>query len=363
MATGRGTWAYRDRFGDSFGRTFFRRFGPGVVSSIGIGTYLGEPTDDVDDRYRESLVLALENGINLIDTASNYRHGRSERVVGEAVREADTDRDAVAVASKAGFVPFDRTRPDNPGQYIRETVLDAGLAEPDELAHGSHTIAPNFIDEMVDRSLDLTGLDHIDCYYLHNPETQLAVADRETVYDRIEAAFEVLERRVAADDIGRYGVATWEAFRVAPDHDAYLSLPEVVRRAARAADTVGNDESGLEAVQLPFNVVMADAFTVDAHETEGGDATSALWFAHEHDLHVFTSASIAQGDLAEGIPEAVDSALTGDTPAQRALNFSRSAPGVTAALVGASSPEHVAENIAAGTFDPLGARVFDSVFE
>jgi aryl-alcohol dehydrogenase-like predicted oxidoreductase len=363
MATGRGTWAYRDRFGDSFGRTFFRRFGPGVVSSIGIGTYLGDPTDEVDDRYHESLVLALENGINLVDTASNYRYGRSERVVGDAVRAADVDRDAVVVASKAGFVPFDRTRPANPGRYVQETVLDAGLASSDELAHGSHTIAPNFVDEMVDRSLDLTGLDHIDLYYLHNPETQLAIADRETVYDRIEAAFEVLERRVAAGDVGRYGIATWEAFRVAPDHESYLSLPEVVHRAEQAAETVGNDESGLEAIQLPFNVVMADAFSVDAHETESGELTSALWYAHEHGLHVFTSASIAQGDLAAGVPEAVDGVLSGETFAQRALNFSRSAPGVTAALVGASSPEHVAENIAAGTFDPLGARAFDSVFE
>ena len=363
MATGRGTWAYRDRFGDSFGRTFFRRFGPGVVSSIGIGTYLGDPTDEVDDRYREALVFALEHGINLVDTASNYRHGRSERVVGDALREAETDRDAVVVASKAGFVPFDGSRPDEPGQYVRETVLDAGLATPDELAHGSHTIAPAFVDEMVDRSLDLMGLDHIDLYYLHNPETQLAIADRETVYDRIESAFEVLERRVAADDIGRYGVATWEAFRVASDHDAHLSLPEVVRRAERAAETVGNDESSLDAVQLPFNVVMADAFTVAAHEADDGEATSALWYAHEHELHVFASASIAQGELAQQIPESVNEALTGDTLAQRALNFSRSAPGITAALVGTSSPEHVAENVAAGTFDPLGARAFDSVFE
>ncbi|MFK5603298.1 aldo/keto reductase [Haloferax volcanii] len=363
MATGRATWAYRDRFGDSFGRTFYRRFGPGVVSSIGIGTYLGEPTDAVDDRYRESLVSALEHGVNLVDTASNYRHGRAERVVGDAVRGADVDRDAVVVASKAGFVPFDRERPDDPGAYVRETVLDAGLADPEELAHGSHTIAPAFVDEMVDRSLDLTGLDHVDCYYLHNPETQLAVTDRETVYDRVEAAFEVLERRVAADDIGRYGVATWEALRVAPDHDAYLSLPELVRRAERAAETVGNDDHSLEAIQLPFNVVMADAFTVEAHDTDAGEAMSALWYAHEHGLHAFTSASLAQGDLAAEIPASVNSVLAGDTAAQRALNFSRSAPGVTAALVGASSVEHVAENVAAGTFDPLGARTFDSVFE
>ncbi|ESS09176.1 MAG: hypothetical protein A07HN63_01069, partial [uncultured archaeon A07HN63] len=55
MATDSGTWTYRDRFGDRFGRTYFRRFPPGVCSSIGLGTYLGEPTDAVDDDYRASI--------------------------------------------------------------------------------------------------------------------------------------------------------------------------------------------------------------------------------------------------------------------------------------------------------------------
>ena len=110
---------------------------------------------------------------------------------------------------------------------------------------------------------------------------------------------------------------------------------------------------------------MADAFTVTAHgDGEGvSDRRSVLRDARERGLGVFTSASLGQGELARSVPAAVDAELAGDTPAQRAINFARSAPGVTAALVGTSSREHVAENVAAGTFDPLGARAFDSVFE
>jgi aryl-alcohol dehydrogenase-like predicted oxidoreductase len=364
MATRRGTWAYRDRFGDSFARTYFRRFGPGVVSSVGVGTYLGDPTDEVDDRYREALGTAFENGVNLVDTAVNYRHQRSERVVGEALRRADVDREEVVVATKGGFVPFDRTRPDDPGAYVTEEFVRSGLLDPSDLARGSHCIAPGFLDEMLDRSLANLDLESVDLYYVHNPETQLEVRDGEAVYDRLEAAFETLEERRLAGDVGAYGVASWDAFRVPRDHDRYLSLPEVVARAEAAAEAAGADDCGLAAVQLPFNVSMADAFTVEAHAhpTDEGDV-SALRYAQEAGLDVFASASLGQGDLASGLPPAVDAELSGETAAQRAVNFARSAPGVTCSLVGMASADHVAETAAAGTFEPLGARAFDAVFE
>ncbi|MFB6129705.1 MAG: aldo/keto reductase [Salinigranum sp.] len=362
MASSAGTWGYRDRFGDAFGRTYFRRFGPGVVSSIGVGTYLGDPTDEVDDRYREALVAAFEHGINVADTAINYRCQRSERVVGEALREADVDREEVVVATKGGFLPFDRERPADPAAYVRREFVETGVVDPADLARGSHCIEPGFLDAMLDRSLANLGVDSIDLYYVHNPETQLRVRDREAVYDLLEAAFVRLEERRLAGDLGAYGVATWEAFRVPPDHDSYLSLPAVLERARTAAEAVGADDCGFEAVQLPFNVGMADAFRVAAHPTADG-RVSALEFAHEEGLRVFTSATLLQGDLASSIPAAVDAELSGDSPAQRAINFARSAPAVTCSLVGTSRTEHLAENVAAGTFDPLGARAFDAVFE
>ena len=369
MATASGTWGYRDRFGDSFGRTYFRRFGPGVVSSLGVGTYLGDPTDAVDERYREAIAVALDSGVNLVDTAVNYRCGRSERVVGRALEEADADREAVVVATKGGFLPFDGERPDDPGAYVREAFLDTGLVDRADLVRGSHCIAPGFLDAMLDRSLDSLGLETVDCYYVHNPETQLAERDRETVYDGLEAAFERLEERRLAGDVGAYGVATWEAFRVPPDDDAHLDLSEVLARAEAAAESAGvddPDDHGFRAIQLPFNVRMADAFTVDAHgHGDDGERVSALEFARREGLSVFASAAIGQGELASSsaLPSDVAAELAGDTTAQRALNFARSAPAVTAALVGTSRVEHVRENVAAGTFDPLGASAFDAVFE
>ncbi|WP_424000048.1 aldo/keto reductase [Haloarcula salina] len=361
MATREATWAYRDDH-DEFARTFYRRFGDGVVSSIGVGTYLGDPTDERDASYRDAIATALESGVNVVDTAINYRHQRSERAVGEAIEDADVDREAVAVATKGGFVPFDEDRPDDPGAFVRSEYLDTGLVDREDLVAGQHCIAPAFVDDQLDRSLDNLGLDTVDLYYVHNPETQLKAKSRDAVYDQLEATFERLEGRAAAGDLRHYGVATWEAFRVPPDHDSYLSLPEVVERARSAASTVGNAATHLRAIQLPFNVAMADAFTVAAHDGAEGPQ-SALWFAHEAGLDVFTSASIMQGKLAAEIPDDVAARLSGETSAQRAINFARSAPGVTCSLVGTGSVEHARENVDAGRYEPLGADAFDAVFE
>jgi len=361
MATRDATWSYRDSH-DGFARTYFRRFGPGVVSSVGVGTYLGDATDERDGQYHDAIVTALESGVNVVDTAINYRHQRSERVVGEAIDDADVDREAVVLATKGGFLPFDGERPADPGRYIREEFVDPGLVDPAALARGQHCIAPEFVDAQLDRSLSNLGLETVDLYYVHNPETQLAERDRESVYDQLEATFERLEGRAAAGDIGHYGVASWDAFRVPQGHERYLSLPEVVERARAAADSAGNAATHFRAIQLPFNVRMADAFTVRAHEGAEGPQ-SALWFAHEAGLDVFTSASIMQGDLATEMPGEVEARLDGETRAQRAINFARSAPGVTCSLVGTGSVAHAEENVAAGRYEPLGADAFDAVFE
>ena len=362
MATADGTYEYKQRHGEGFGRTYFRRFDDLAVSSIGAGTYLGDPTDAVDSRYRDALTTAFEHGVNVVDTAINYRCQRSERTVGRAVADADAPRDAIFVSTKGGFVPFDGSRPENPGEYVRREFVETGLVDRADLVRGSHCIAPDFVEAQLDRSLDNLGVDEVDLYYVHNPETQLHEKSPEDVYDRLEATFARLEERAAAGDLSAYGVATWNAFRVPEGDDQYLSLPAVASRARKAAKAAGNTATHFRAVQLPFNVFMADAFTVEAQQGPDGPQ-SALRFAHEAGLNVFTSASIAQGDLASEIPADVAERLAGDSTVQRAINFARSAPGVTSSLVGMSRPDHVEENLEAGRFDPMGADAFDQVFE
>src|ERR1051325_7721924 len=91
---------YAARFTDRYAADFFRTALSGrFVSSIGIGTYLGECSGEDDAAYTDAIAAALDAGVNVVDTAINYRCQRSERAVGLAVRRAmDAARPPEAMA-------------------------------------------------------------------------------------------------------------------------------------------------------------------------------------------------------------------------------------------------------------------------
>ncbi len=78
---------------------------------------------------------------------------------------------------------------------------------------------------------------------------------------------------------------------------------------------------------------------------------------------VFTSASLLQGRLAQKIPDKVRSLFPQcSSAAPSALQFARSTPGVTTALVGMKSVAHISENLAVSQITPLSAEDFLNLF-
>ena len=96
-ATKEGTRAYAEKFRGVAGDGHFREAQDLVVSSLGIGTYLGQPNDDKDAGYTAAIIAAVQAGINVIDTAINYRFQRSERNVGAALKVLATGSPLLAV--------------------------------------------------------------------------------------------------------------------------------------------------------------------------------------------------------------------------------------------------------------------------
>src|ERR1017187_754224 len=87
FATSDGTKKYVARFATRAAAGHFREQQELWLSSIGIGTYLGEPDARTDQAYTEAIVAAVESGANVIDSAINYRFQRSERSVRAALEE------------------------------------------------------------------------------------------------------------------------------------------------------------------------------------------------------------------------------------------------------------------------------------
>src|SRR5438270_693356 len=126
-ATLEGTARYRDRFKD-IAADHFRQAQDLWLSSIGIGTYLGEADEESDRRYTEAIARAVELGVNVIDTAANYRFQRSERSVAAALKELIARgfaRDEIIVCTKGGYLPFDGAPPRDVRQYIEETLISS----------------------------------------------------------------------------------------------------------------------------------------------------------------------------------------------------------------------------------------------
>lgn len=363
MATPEATFDYQSTHADTFARAYFRRAGDCVVSSIGLGTRPGEPTRAVDEAYKSVVETAVDSGCNIIYSAPADRHTRSQRAVGRALSETTVPRERLFIAAAGGRIPFDRERPTDPTNWIKREYVETGLIDPADLAHGSHAVTPAFLAEQVDRSRENLEVETLDAFLIETPEVHLDQRSRSAVYDALEAAFERFERRVGTGDIRAYGISTWDAFRVAPDHDRYLSLPELVSRARAAADRAGQDVTHFRYIAVPFNIQMADAFTVAAHPGPDGEQ-SALWFAADAGIDVFATTPLAGGELTkrEAIPAEVQKRVAGESAAQQALNFARSAPGVTSAIVGSSDPSHMTENIDAGRKPPMGADAFDATF-
>jgi aryl-alcohol dehydrogenase-like predicted oxidoreductase len=348
-ATLEGTRRFAERSNAAEGH--FREAAGSVLSSIGLGTYLGNADDATDRGYEECVGIALGSGINVFDSAINYRGQKSERAIGRALAAAFAGgaarRDEVFVSTKGGYLPHDADDPRPARRYVSETFLEPGIAPRDEIA-GGNCIAPGYLADQVERSRENLGLATIDLYYLHNIESQKTAVDASTFRTRLVRAVESLEEAAANGRIARWGLATWDGLRVPPEHPEHLAL---ALAEAVAREVVGTDHH-FAAVQLPVNLAMAQAVVYRSQGSDG-DREPALVAAANRGLAAFGSASLLQGRLAGDLPDELESALA-DVPAGacRAIQFSRSSPGMTAALVGVSTPEHAREDFGLAALPP-----------
>jgi aryl-alcohol dehydrogenase-like predicted oxidoreductase len=366
-ATAAGTARYRDRFPNLRDANHFRRAQhvPGVselwLSSIGLGTYLGEPSDAADQTYVAAIEAGLRSGINVLDTAINYRHQRSERNIKVAlqrlIESSELHRDEILVCTKAGYLSFDGDPPPNPREYFHREYVEPGILDPKELAGGMHCMSPVYLENQIERSRRNLGLETIDVFYLHNPESQLAEVPREVFRQRLKRAFVALETQVKAGKLAYYGVATWGAFRVTESSGDYVDLFDL----AAIASEVAGEHHHFRFIQLPFNLAMPEAYGL-ANQRVGKEKMSILTAASRLGIAVMGSATLYQARLTKDLPDFVGRVLGTKNDAESAIQFSRSAPGLTTSLIGMGRKAHVAANLEPARTSPTPPQEWKKLF-
>lgn len=331
----------------------FKTFNGLTLSGIGIGTWMGYLSSEVDRQYIETMTHAGCRGINVFDTAINYRHMKAERCVGAALRRLESDgisRNSFFVSSKGGYISHDVDDPRSPDVYLQQEYLASGLLSEDELSRRHAALNPRFIADQIDRSLRNLGLKTIDLYYLHNPEEALDFMRPELFRLSLASVFEVLEQAVADGKIGSYGLATWDGLRQPQGQKRHLCLTTAIDLAKEAA---GSSAHHFTAVQMPFNVSMHEAFTQSTQHIDGVQCP-ALQAAAMLGLYTFTSASVLQGSgIDTSCAARLATACKGFSVTAAALQVARSCSAVGTALTGMRQISHLEDAVAVSSSRPL----------
>lgn len=359
-ATTEGTKRFAEKWRGRAADEHFREANGLVISSIGIGTYLGLSDERTDTAYAEAIVTAVENGINFIDSAINYRFQRSERSIAAALKQLAAkgiSREKIVLCTKGGYLTPDGAMPPDPNRYFFDEYIQQGIFSAQDIACGSHCLAPRFLENQLSRSMRNLGVPCIDVYYLHNPETQLAEIARPNFLERIRDAFEFLESAAAQGKIQFYGMATWNGFRQDARARDAMQLAEIVEIAKQLA----GEQHRFRFVQLPFNLGMTEALTL-GNQTVAGKQLTIMEAASELGITLVASASLLQGQVTRNLPPFVAQAFGLENDAERALQFARSAPGITTALVGMSRAEHARANTRLVSVPPATLDQFSQLF-
>jgi len=328
-----------------------------TLSNIGVGTYLGNPDSETDYLVQDAVKKSILGGINVVDSAINYRAQKAERSVGNAILQLidnnDISREEVFVSTKNGYVTNDGDIKEDLMQYIMREYGKPGIVKEGDISPGYHCMTLPYLNDQLERSLKNLGLSCIDLMYLHNSVEGQTHIPREQFLKNLRDAFSFYEKKRNEGKIRFYGMATWECFRVAQENPMFLQLSEVMDLAME----VGGTEHGFRFIQLPFNLMFDQAYLTKNH-TVNGKTISFLEAAQSFNLGVFTSVPLMQGKLltANVIPEFVNSSAS-----VRLLQFIRSTPGITAPLIGHKSESHVIENMEVMKIPPLLESEFNEL--
>lgn len=307
----------------------FARLGR-TASVVGLGCWqLGADWGDLDDSTAMAILhAAADAGVTFFDTADAYGDGRSERFLGQLLRERAGE--SLFVATKVGR---------------RASVLDDSEFTETNLRN------------WVGRSIDNLGVDRLDLVQWHCPPT--ATFERESMYTLFDAF-------VDEGLIAGYGVSveTVGQARTAIGHPHIASL-QIIANAFRLKpfETVIPEAAAL-GVGVIARVPLASGLLTAKFTTASSFASD------DHRNYNREGQAFDLGETFSGVPyeigvaaaaELATLAPEGVTPAQAALRWLVDQPGISTVIPGASSVAQAQANAAVGSLPPMPSDYTDAV--
>lgn len=210
------------------------------ISPVGLGMY--RMNCNSEEHYN-AILKAIKRGYNLIDTASNYQGGNSEKLIGQVLRNNTDVSSQLFIVSKAGYLPSNSISPAFDEFMTRNNIQKA------QLNNFEYSIDPAFLDFQLGISLQRVNRNYFDGYLLHNPERYLQsknLNNKKVLYESIEMAFDFMEQKVREGKIRYYGLSSNKIFF--PNDRDSLDLSIIIDIAKSI-----NNEHHFKLLQFPFN--------------------------------------------------------------------------------------------------------------
>ena len=303
-------------------------------SKLGLGTFIGDFSDEHSKLFREAIAYAIFNGINFIDTAINYRGMRSERDIGfvltKLIGEKRIKRNQLVISSKAGIIPGDGEIMLRPINYMQEKLIDTGILSTEDVYMEDTlwlTMNPKYYEYALDISRSHMNIETIDIYYIHELELSMKHYGPAEFYERLKAIIIVYEKMVSDGKIREYGMATWDAFQLDPSDDKYISLEKVMEIVESV--TVNHHFKHL---MLPINLKKKEAAERKSQSYKEKNLT-IIECAKKFNIDLHISGSLGQGE-----------ALDCYSP-EEYLSFLVDSSGCNSYFIGSKRIEHIKENM------------------
>jgi aryl-alcohol dehydrogenase-like predicted oxidoreductase len=365
FASNEGTKKFRDnaiKKGKSY--LHFKEFDDLILSSIGMGTYLGDLSKEDDTDIENALYESVKShAINVIDSAINYRAMKSEKSIGRSVTRLVNDgiisRDEIFVSTKNGYITNDGDYPMlDVWEYIQRMYISTGIIKAEDISSGYNVLKPAYIEKCIERSRFNLKLDTLDLVYVHNAfESWHQDVSKDKFFEMLSKVFEIYEKFRSLNKIRYYGMATWTCFRVSEENKEYLSLAEVYN----IAKSIGGIDHGFRFIQLPYNLAYSEALFLKNQNVRNEKKLTILEAAKRLKIGVFSSVPLLQGKLIQTKIPDYSEGLT--DPIMKLVQIIRSSPSIIAPLIGQKKMDHVNNNNKISEVPPLSEEEFKLAIE